>query len=328
MKDAAYPSCRRFYGHSDRAIHKMRGAFLCLLSVLAALALSGCATGGGIKSALRGETPAARPAPPRPKGPTPMDTFRAMAQPAGIKLTPLFLDTLPEGEERFKRVEDAVQELRDDFDTVVPTLVRLAAVEKDMKDLVGQLKALTEDGTPRPVATAPPAAAKPEYAPTYTTPPIRLAPEPEPAPAPSPQAGAEMQAQTAVAAAPSPAPETQASAPVATPPKAPSVQAIRIGEHPGMTRVVLDLDGKTSFDIELQKNGRKLAVTLAGVKWDAKPVWAADKGNLVSGYRYEEGGKLTLDLISPSKILSQDVIAGEKGKGFRIVIDLAARSAS
>jgi hypothetical protein len=84
-----------------------------------------------------------------------MDSFRALAPPEGMKFTPLFVPPLKDTDARIQRVEDAVQTLRNDFDTVVPSLVRLVAAQKDMKDLIGQLKVITGDEAAPPVPVAP-----------------------------------------------------------------------------------------------------------------------------------------------------------------------------
>lgn len=100
----------------------------------------------------------------QPAGPSPMDTFRALAPPEGMKFTPLFAVPVKDEGQRFARLEQSVQALRNDFDTVTPTLVRLAAVEKDIRDLVSQLRTLDDSGPiveavpVAPVATAPMAA--------------------------------------------------------------------------------------------------------------------------------------------------------------------------
>jgi hypothetical protein len=76
-----------------------------------------------------------------------MDTFRALAKPEGLKFTPLFAQPM-DGEARAARIEREVQTIRNDIDTLVPSMVRLVAIEKDMKELVAQLKTLTGDAPP------------------------------------------------------------------------------------------------------------------------------------------------------------------------------------
>src|ERR1700722_15012736 len=76
--------------------------------------------------------------------PTAMDTFRALAPPDGLKFTPLFNENISDTNARIKRLEDAVQTIRNDVDTLAPTMVRMVAIEKDIKGLVAQLQTLTD----------------------------------------------------------------------------------------------------------------------------------------------------------------------------------------
>lgn len=117
------------------------------------LTLSGCTFADGNANG-KAQPPAATAA-VQPTGPTPMDTFRALAPPEGIKFIPLFATPIKDEGQRFARLEQSVQFLRNDFDTVTPTLVRLAAIEKDIRELVSQLRTLN-DGTP--IAEVAPAA--------------------------------------------------------------------------------------------------------------------------------------------------------------------------
>jgi hypothetical protein len=71
------------------------------------------------------------------------EALRAIAPPQGIKYTKLFTEPLASPDDRLARLENAVQMMRDDLDTALPTVVRLAAVESDMKDLIAQLESFT-----------------------------------------------------------------------------------------------------------------------------------------------------------------------------------------
>jgi hypothetical protein len=119
-----------------------------------------------------------------------MDTFRALAPPQGMKFTSLFTEAIDDNDARFKRLEDAVQALRNDFDTVVPSMVRLVAIEKDMKELVGQLQTLTEQPVedvpplPQDAVAPPPLPVEPAAAPARST----QTEQPVTAPAPSAKA--------------------------------------------------------------------------------------------------------------------------------------------
>lgn len=129
--------------HSDAG----RWTSLACVALLSLSVLSACSFGDSSDNGNAGLPPPSSTADPSaPAAPTVMDTFRALAPPEGLKFTPMFAEQLSDTDARFARLENSVQSLRDDFDTVVPSLVRLVAVEKDMKDLISQLKTLT-DGT-------------------------------------------------------------------------------------------------------------------------------------------------------------------------------------
>ena len=93
--------------------------------------------------------------------PSAMDTFRALAPPDGLKFTPLFNENVSDTAARMKRLEDAVQTIRNDVDTLAPTMVRMVAIEKDIKGLVAQLQTLTDQGQQA-------APAEPAFVPTGT----------------------------------------------------------------------------------------------------------------------------------------------------------------
>jgi hypothetical protein len=71
-------------------------------------------------------------------------------QPAhGLSGKRLFADTLRDDEARLKRLEDAVQAMRDEFDSIKPSINRLMAVESDIQELVGQLNTLVGTQPPQ-----------------------------------------------------------------------------------------------------------------------------------------------------------------------------------
>lgn len=219
-----------------------------LCSAAIALVLSGCSLDGSDKSRGSAPPPSKSSTISRPSAisaaPTPMDTFRALAKPQGLRFTSLFNEPAADDDARFKRVEAAVQTLRNDFDTVLPSLVRLVAIEKDMREMVEQMQSLTggpstatalpveeveqiqipdEDVTggtePAPATTAagnravtPSSSVTPEAAPEGMPPEGAASPSSAPVAAPPVQQAAPMPKPT-----PAPAP-----APVATPAPAPA----------------------------------------------------------------------------------------------------------
>jgi len=227
-----------------------------------------------------------------------MDAFRALAPPEGLKFTPLFAEPLGDDTARIDRLERSVQDLRDDFDTTVPTMVRLVAVEKDMKDLIGQLNALTGGNPPPPPMEA--------VRVPLAAPPVAVVPVPSLAPQ---QLVPQAQPQTAPVA-------------VATPvPALGQMRALRIGDHGDKTRLVFDLTAKPAYTTTITEDEKQLIVDLPGITWTVQANWQAKGGDLVSSYKYDSG-RVYIDLMSRSKIKMQDIIPGDGGRGYRLVIDL------
>lgn len=302
-----------------------RGGVLRLFSVVLVLALAGC---GSYSSSSRQVS-----APPDPQKavetvapiPTPMDTFRALSPPEGLKFQPLFSEPARGDEERFKRIEDALQTMRNDFDTIVPSLVRLVAVEKDMRDLVQQLQTLTNDA--QPVPPPPPIPAESEKpipgktkAASKAPPAAKALPvTPEAAPKGNkpPEGAASLPFQPLAL-------KTDAVRPGAEPLSSGGgqgeVRRVRIADHSDRTRLVLDMSAPTAFSAVLQNGGRQLVIDLPQMSWAWKLEWTAQSGTLIAGYKYE-GGKLHVDLIAPAVIKFQQILP--RDDDFRLVIDLA-----
>jgi hypothetical protein len=64
----------------------------------------------------------------------------------GINADMLFAEKITDSDDRFKRLENAVTDLRREVNAVMPAIVRLSAVEQDMQELLGQLQTLVEGG--------------------------------------------------------------------------------------------------------------------------------------------------------------------------------------
>ncbi len=70
--------------------------------------------------------------------------------PRGLNTRRLFEESIRDEDDRFARVENAVQGMRDEFDELSPSIKRLIAVEKDIQELSSQLQVLigNEGGSP------------------------------------------------------------------------------------------------------------------------------------------------------------------------------------
>lgn len=289
---------------------------------------------GGSRSGGNAPPPQA-PVAEAQRQPSAMDTFRALAPPEGMKFTPLFADKISDDEARFRRLEDAVQSIKNDFDTVTPSIVRLVAIEKDIKNLVSQLETLTDASAP--VESGPLSfdrfnqiPREDEVGGTETTAEdSRVTPEAAPEGQLPPEGAASpVSAPLDIRpAAPAPAPEAAAPAPAASPAIGPvigDVKAVRIGDHKDKTRIVLDMTAKPRSAATISGNGKQLVIDLPQMGFSGARTWEAMSAALVSGYRFEDG-KLVLDLLYPSQIRLTEVLSpGANSQDYRLIVDLYA----
>lgn len=277
--------------------------------------------------------------------PSAMDTFRALAPPEGLRFTPLFSEPIEDPNTRLQRLEAVVQTIRNDFDTVVPTMVRMVAIEKDIKGLVAQLQTLTDQGPPVPVPEVTPQELPPPSSGENQIPGEEAVKGTKPAEADTAKAGSDTPSSlvTPEAAPKGELPPEGAASPSSTTPapleiKPPAqeqakpetkaentvgdAKRIRIADYPGKTRVVLDMTAEAALTAKIENNGRTLVLTLPGLNWLGEKSWDAETAQLISGYRMEEGN-LHVDLMYASQIKSQSVLKpGAENKDHRFVIDL------
>lgn len=122
-----------------------------------ALSLAGC--GDSTSGKVTTSAPSAVAAPPgsSTRAVEPGQLGRAMgadglptlepAKGVNVNVDSLFADDIKEPIDRIKRLENAVLELRRDYDATLPSIKRLVGIEKDMQTLMGQLETLT-NGVP------------------------------------------------------------------------------------------------------------------------------------------------------------------------------------
>jgi hypothetical protein len=380
---------------------------------LIALAISLCL----LASCGQGSTPSGTPPPPGdetlkplttpPNGsdrppdigmtgaPKTSDGLPALQPPRGINAKPLFADPVEDTDTRFERLENAVQELRSDFDSMSPAIVRLVSVEKDIQNLIDQLQTVVNDpaapvtseelSTPYPAEeTAPaetiPAAPIADDADAILNEPVEniiqdaadalpendtISPMPETAPPPASAPDETQRLLNAPVSSDTPATADQVIAPSSTansaplplgpaatepvtPPPAPApvpaakapvskpvapvtdglrVTDIRFGEHPGKTRIVLDVSAATSFTADLDNNEHILVIEMPDAGWAAalNKIPAAHK--LIASYKTQalgdKGTLLILSLKKDSSLLYKGTMKSADGKGIRIILDLA-----
>ncbi len=233
---------------------------------------------------------------------------------AGLKTGDLFTENISNSGDRFNRLEDAVQDIRNEINEVSPSINRLVAIEGDIQELIVQLEVLLSEE---------PAAGTPE-------------PKPEPVaqPPPKPVATAKDKGKSSAKTAYSePIPITHAKS-EATPKQPyvphtgpPILQKIRMSDNPGTTRIVLETAGKMAYTAELD-NGEQLLTIFFDVGEASQGISQTPVRSqlikAISSTPQTEGLILAVSLGADSRIIKQGVIApGKNNHNYRIYIDLA-----
>ena len=252
--------------------------------------------------------------------------------PKGLKTQRLFGTAAANDDERFERLELALQQLRDDFDAVNPSINRLIAIEREIQSLVDQLNVLVaNDGQPVgagaldtggvPIPPVPaamveePAAEFPDDPALALSPPVPLAPPLAP------------QSQPAVAAA------SAGDKPKETPPPAaPSadlgkmLQAVRAADHEGSTRVVFEMNADLAYSAAVDPE-KILLVTFKQGGAESQLTQTKIASQLITSIDVtpQAGGGVivALGLAKDTKILRQGVLKPDAGNPrYRLYIDL------
>ncbi len=107
----------------------------------------------------------------------------------------------------------------------------------------------------------------------------------------------------------------------------PVVTGIRIGVHPGATRVVLDLTENVRHTIFTLPNPYRVVIDLPEVEWRLEGSAPAAARGLVQRYRYglfrPGTSRVVLDLGAPALVLRTFVLKPMANFGYRLVLDLA-----
>lgn len=239
-----------------------------------------------------------------PKANTP-GNLSSLQPPRGLNAQRLFSEPLKDEDERFERVEDEVQTLRDEVDGFTPAITRLVAVEKDIQDLVEQLDVLLQN-EPAAGAIAP--------APAAPTPVVPITPEL----APIPTVGKTVMEKPApVKAVPKPAVNAGAS----------GLRNIRISDNKGSTRIVFESSKKLGHSADLDDlenillidftNGKN-SVNLSSLRIRSKLLKAVSETAAL-----KNGFTLAFELKNGSAILKQgDISPNKDNASYRYFIDL------
>jgi len=224
----------------------------------------------------------------------------------GVNVDRLFAENLRSSDDRFERLENAVVDMRREFEAVKPAIVRLVAVEEDIQQMVEQLEIMaSQEQTPyratqQPYPNNPPPSAAPQNI-TPNQPVIRNQ-----------------------AAKPMPAPTTTPSRSYT----GPTVKNLRTGQHSGKTRLVLDMSANTPYTIDLDTSENILVIELPQAGWSgARSKTFSAKEPVIASYSVQSmggnaGTRIIIPLKKSSQILDTKLLPPGSNPNHRMYVDL------
>ncbi len=266
------------------------------------------------------------------------ENFDGTMQPSrGLNTKRLFGDRVGDNDERFERLENAVQQLRDDFDAVNPAINRLIAIEGEIQMLVDQLQVLVKDDDSAALEQIPPVSSQAldenEYpveenpapaAPVPLAPPLTQADVTDANAASLEEPIETVSPATATPIIPTVTPTTPAAVTSPVPSDA-ALLALRVADHEKTTRVVFETNKNLSYTVDVDpekilivtfREGASQANLSAGLK--SSLVKSADQTPQAQG-----GFIVAMPLSKMTKIVRQGVLPPDgTNSRYRIYIDL------
>ncbi len=247
-------------------------------------------------------------------------------KPKGINADTLFSEKIKNTDERFDRVENAVVDMRKEFESLKPSIVRLAAVESDMQNLIKELEVLLQE-TPNPTPQPLPIQTSNNDEPRLDIGQLDLKTEP-------PKDNQEHKVDTSTQPKATPPPPKQAKA--ASPPKThykehkgTVAQNLRAGEHADKVRLVIDTNKKVPFTIDLDNDEKLIIIELPDAQWVSTMKQSFPGTKLIESYNVEaindgKGSMIIITLKKATKILAEKRLDPDaQNNAHRIYFDLA-----
>ncbi len=263
--------------------------------------------------------------------------FPALKPMKGVNIDTLFSQKIKDPDKRFNRVEDAVVDLRKEFDSYKPAIVRLSAVEADIQNLIQELEVLLQETPPATLYATPPTE-KPSVEEDAELNVGQI--ERQPASAPTPLIG---KTQNTVEAEqeeeplqPAKKPERMVHKKPQETKSAPSTphydgkveKNLRVGEHKDKVRLVLDSNQPLKYFADLDNDERLMIIELPSAKWVGKMSATLGSSNLIESYSIDpiNGGKGSMIILSLKKgtsVINEGSLSPDKSSPYhRIYIDL------
>ncbi len=106
----------------------------------------------------------------------------------------------------------------------------------------------------------------------------------------------------------------------------PEVTKVRIGVHPGKTRLVLEMTEAVSYRVFLLGNPYRVVIDLPDVSWRAPLQPLKSPEGVIANYRFglfrPGNSRVVIDVTRPFAISRHALLDGAKGKGSRFFIDI------
>ena len=101
---------------------------------------------------------------------------------------------------------------------------------------------------------------------------------------------------------------------------------MRVGEHPGKTRMVFDMTGASSYRYDLDNAENLLVLEIANAGWAAAATQNFTKSPIIQSYSTQamDGGgtRVIMQLKRAANVAYEAVLKPEGANGHRLVIDL------
>ncbi|MGH1403039.1 MAG: hypothetical protein ACRBDL_02235 [Alphaproteobacteria bacterium] len=243
----------------------------------------------------------------------------------GVNVDTLFSEKIRDNGKRFNRVENAVVDLRKEFELYKPSIVRLSAVESDIQHLIKELEVLLQETPPEqnnmPVELAKQNAQEAELQVKQLDPnPIQANPKQPSVPSINPK----------------PPPKKKATSKTIPPDKNGNhiysdgviAQNLRVGEHADKVRLVLDTNKKTKYSIDLDNDENLIIIELPEAKWTGQYERDITSSALIESYVVEplnqgKGSMIIISLTKKTGIMRQERLSPDGSSAYhRIYFDL------
>lgn len=246
---------------------------------------------------------------------------------------------------RLEEMEQKVAEMRRDMNMMMPALNKLIVMQENLQTMIASQAATRAPAavpipTPTPTPVPAPVASPVIAAPVATSAPIPVqAPASAPIPVTVPAAANKTPPLLPAEKAPQPLKPLSevepkagdaAAQPVALTTSMPmngvAVSTVRLGEHPGKTRIVLETTDEVAYRYDLDNAENILTLSLPGAGWSAQAAVAFATSPFVAGYQAAPDGTggtlVAIQLKQPAQVLWAQTLPSVGGRHPRLVLDV------